>query len=374
MSLTATLTPSSRVLIGNPLRLGIASDGTCRYTVSVDGSEVYSGSGHGTFHVFLQDIIAPYLTPQLCYNSDTRLLIPLSTCCKSCSVTVTSGTDTRTISFTAYPGGVSRTVLRSLGSGNIFTERFLKSTGNIFFSLRGTDSLILIRETEITPLLFVYPPSGTLSIRCNGETVSLPGTAYAMYALNLEAVRRSFYEDHDFIGSFFELLLNGSLVISIGITQSSLSKDRYLLRFLNSLGAYDLLECTGSAKRGSEYDDDSSYEEYDDTVDGYVRRRDRRKSRQSLSVSTGLLDEDRLLFIEDLLASEDVTLLGYHGRDVRVIPSVEDLSVLHNAFRPQSLTISLTMADEDDRFSTDDIDSMLGDGRIHTSEFTEQFN
>ena len=374
MSLSASLTPSSRVLTGNPLKLTVASDTSCRYTVSVAGTQVYAGSGYGSFYVYLQDIIEPYLSPQLCHNSDSRLLIPVSSCCKSCTVSITDGTTTKTLSFTAYPGGVSRTVLRSLGQGNIFTERFLKSTGNIFFSLRGTDSLLLVRETEIIPLLFIYPPSGTLSVRCNSETLALSGTAYAMYALNLEAIRRKFYEDHDFIGNLFEILLSGSLVISIGITQSEFTKDRYLLRFLNSLGAYDLLECTGSASRSTEYDDDTSYGEYDPTVDGYVTRRDRRRSRQSLSVSTGLMDEDRVIFLQDLLASEDVTLLGYEGRDIRVIPSIDDPKLLHNSFKPQSLTIDLKLADEDDRFSTDDIDSMLGDGRIHTSQFTEQFN
>lgn len=374
MSLTASLTPSSKVLIGNPLRLTIASDTVCRYTISVEGTAVYTGSGQGSFFVFLQDIIAPYLTPQLCHNSDTRLLIPLASCQKSCSISLTNGTDTRSISFTAYPGGISRTVLRSLGEGNIFTERFLRQTGNIFFSLRGSDSLLLIRETEITPLMFIYPPSGTLSIRCNGETVSLPGTAYSMYALNIEAVRRKFFTDHDFIGNLFELLLNGSIVISIGITQSEITKDRYLLRFLNSLGAYDLLECSGSMERDSEYDDDTCFEEYDDRVDGYVRHRDRRRMRQKLSVSTGLMDEDGLIFLQDLLSSEDVTLLGYHGRDIKVIPTVEDLKMQHHSFGPQSFRIDLRLSDEEERFSTDDVDSYLGDGRIHTSEFTEQFN
>ena len=31
-------------------------------------------------------------------------------------------------------------------------------------------------------------------------------------------------------------------------------------------------------------------------------------------------------------------------------------------------------SDQDDRYSIDDVDARMGDGRIHTSEFTDQFN
>lgn len=374
MSLIATLNPSTYVLAGNPLKLSVQCDGMCSYKVYVGTQLVYDGRMAGNSYVFIQDIIEPYLHSQVFYNSDARLIIPATGNGLSCSVVVECSEDVSTINFKAYLGGVSRSVLRSIGQGNIFTDRFLTSSGNIFFSLRSESDLLLIRETEISPLLFIYPSSGTLSVRCNGESITLAGTAGALYALNIEAIRKAFFADYDFIGSFFEILKSNSLVISIGITPSSVSKDRYYLRYLNSLGAYEVIECSGSAEREAEFDDDCSYDVYDPVVDGYVRKRDRRRSRQTVSVHTGLIDEERLILYQDLLSSEDVTLLGYHGCDHKVVPQCDDLTAVIRGARPPFLTIRLTLCDDDDHLSSDDIDRYLGDGRVHTPEFTEQFN
>ena len=373
MSLVVTLSPASRVLAGNPVRLDVSADSETTFQLAVAGTTVYQGSGFGTYFVYLQDLILPYLKPQVLYSDDENLLIPVSGVAKACTVTVTDGTDTRTLSFTAYPGGLSRSVLRALHESNPFTARFLSPTGNIFFSLRGRGQHIFMRETELVPLVFIYPPSGSLSITAAGKSMSLSGTASQLYALNLERVRRTIYDDYGILAPSFDLMLSGQKVITLSITPSFLTHDRYLIRYLSSLGTYDILECTGLMRRSLDESDEMTYSVFDKTVDGYVSERRRKPQRLVLKVSSGLMDEDRLFLFLDMLSSQDVTLLGYRGQDIRVIPSTDGLNVPHNGPDPFAISIDLRAADEDSHLSIDDVTEQLGSGSLHTSQFTSQF-
>lgn len=372
MSLIATLTPASSVLAGNPVRLDISSDRDTTFTLSQSGTVIYRGSGSGTYFVYIQDIIASYLQPQILYSSDSRNLIPVTDNGLTFSLSVTNGSQSRSLSFKAYLGGMSRSVIRSLRQSNPFTARFLSTTGNIFFSLRERGGMLLMRETEITPLLFIYP-SGTLSVVSNSKTVSLSGTAGSLYGLNIEHIRRSLYDSYGFIANTFTLKLGSSNVIDIVITPATLSREHYYLRYLNSLGAYDILDLTGSAMKEQDDSDESSHTVFDSTVDGYVLERDRLMSRLSLKLDSGLLSEDRLILFQDMLSSSDVTLLGYHGQDIKVIPSADSMDYLHSSLSAQSIGLTLRFADEDSHFSTDDVDEELGSGSLHSSEFTSQF-
>lgn len=373
MSLVVTLSPASRVLAGNPVRLDVSADSETTFQLAVAGTTVYQGSGFGTYFVYLQDLILPYLKPQVLYSDDENLLIPVTGVAKACTVTVTDGTDTRTLSFTAYPGGLSRSVLRALHESNPFTARFLSPTGNIFFSLRGRGQHLFMRETELVPLVFIYPPSGSLSITAAGKSMSLSGTASQLYALNLERVRRTIYDDYGILAPTFDLMLSGQKVITLSITPSFLTHDRYLIRYLSSLGTYDILECTGLMRRSLDESDEMTYSVFDKTVDGYVSERRRKPQRLVLKVSSGLMDEDRLLLFLDMLSSQDVTLLGYRGQDIRVIPSTDGLNVPHNGPDPFAISIDLRAADEDSHLSIDDVSEQLGSGSLHTSQFTSQF-
>ena len=373
MSLVVTLSPASRVLAGNPVRLDVSADSETTFQLAVAGTTVYQGSGFGTYFVYLQDLILPYLKPQVLYSDDENLLIPVTGVAKACTVTVTDGTDTRTLSFTAYPGGLSRSVLRALHESNPFTARFLSPTGNIFFSLRGRGQHLFMRETELVPLVFIYPPSGSLSITAAGKSMSLSGTASQLYALNLERVRRTIYDDYGILAPTFDLMLSGQKVITLSITPSFLTHDRYLIRYLSSLGTYDILECTGLMRRSLDESDEMTYSVFDKTVDGYVSERRRKPQRLVLKVSSGLMDEDRLFLFLDMLSSQDVTLLGYRGQDIRVIPSTDGLNVPHNGPDPFAISIDLRAADEDSHLSIDDVTEQLGSGSLHTSQFTSQF-
>lgn len=377
MALRATLTPASRLFAGNPVKLDISTSSLCKYRIYVHGTLVYTGSGIGTFYTYIQDIIASHLTAPRPFNNDNRVLIPATSGVRDCSVTVENAAgESWSTSFTAYLGGMSRAVLRSLGQSNIFTNRFLASTGNIFFTLRGCNDYVTIKETEISPLLFIYPLSGLLKVESGGYVYDLEGDAGAMYALNIEQLRKLYYTEHDILPGVFNIRLGNDAVVSIGITPAEVSRDRYYLRFLSSLGAYEVVEMKGLARQSASDDtpDAPTFDVFDELVGGYRQQRGRVPTRHKLSLSTGDVTEDELIFYQDMLASDDVTLLGYHGQEFKVLPSSPELTFAHNFQGLQSFTVDLIFSDQDDRYSIDDVDARMGDGRIHTSEFTDQFN
>lgn len=375
MSLTVMISPGTRVLAGNPVKMTVASDSKVVYTIAVGGVELYTGSGMGSFNVFINDIIEGAMSAQLMYNNDARLLIPAS----GNGVTVTvllRNADGETASKTliAYMGGVSKTTLRSLGQSSVFTGKFCNYEGNFFFTTRVGSSQICMRESEVSPLLFIYPSVGTLSARCGNLAVSLPGTADSLYGLNIYAIRKQLFMEHGQLVNRLEIFHNESLACTICLLPCSMVRERYYVRFLNSLGCYEIIELTASAQVKATFADESTYNEYDDVVDDYVQRRQRQRSRKQIELESGYKSRDELSFLLDMLSSDDVTLLGYEGNDVKVHPVCEDWHQAIHPTSPDGIPIILRFADDEQHLSADLSLDKLGDSRIHTEQFTQQFN
>lgn len=369
------ITPGSRVLAGNPIKMTVASDSKVIYSIAAAGEVLYTGSGIGSFGVFINDIVEGAMSAQLMYNNDDRLLIPISGNGVEFTVSLRNADgETANRTFTAYMGGVSKTTLRSLGQSSIFTGKFCNYAGNFFFTTRVGSSVISLRETEVSPLQFIYPSDGTLSARCGNLSVSLPGTAGSLYGLNIYAIRKQLFMKHGQLVNRLAVYCNESLACTICLLPCSMVRERYYVRFLNSLGCYEIMELTASAQVKATFADEDTYNEYDDVVDDYVQRRQRQRSRKQLELESGYKSRDELLFLLDMLSSDDVTLLGYEGNDVKVHPVCEDwhLAVLPTV--PDGVPITLRFADDEQRSSTDLSLDNLGDARIHTEQFTQQFN
>lgn len=75
---------------------------------------------------------------------------------------------------------------------------------------------------------------------------------------------------------------------TIVLTPGSISRERYLLEFLNSYGAYERIEVTGtgSIKRESD-EDEKPFLSYDEIIDDYVESWDRTSGRETMAVESG---------------------------------------------------------------------------------------
>lgn len=376
MSLTANIYPSTIALAGNPIKLTINSSSVVSYTIRQADRTIFSGSGEGEFSVFLQDILSGILSPKHLLNESTDILLADSTSATDIAISVqnTQG-ETKTLSLKAVIGGISKRLLRRLldENSNIFTWKLLNSSVNFFKTTSTNGRIITIRETELLPIPFLYP-DGALKIVAAGIETSLSGTAGQPVALNLYRLRQKLFQTNQKLASVFDIYSGSIKSCTIVITPGTVSRERYLLEFLNSYGAYERIEVTGIGNIESEIESDSTYQIYDESIDDYIEARERQSARDKLQVESGYRNTEELVHLMDMLASDDIKILGLSGRNIRVNAVADNLTHAIRSTVPESIKMTLHFVDSDVRYTGSLSEDEIGNPRIHTEQFTPQFN
>ena len=376
MSLTANIYPSTIALAGNPIKLTINSSSVVSYIIRQADRTIFSGSGEGEFSVFLQDILSGILSPKHLLNESTDILLADSTSATDIAISVqnTQG-ETKTLSLKAVIGGISKRLLRRLldENSNIFTWKLLNSSVNFFKTTRTNGRIITIRETELLPIPFLYP-DGALKIVAAGIETSLSGTAGQPVALNLYRVRQKLFQTNQKLASVFDIYSGSTKSCTIVITSGTVSRERYLLEFLNSYGAYERIEVTGIGNIESEIESDSTYQIYDESIDDYIEARERQSARDKLQVESGYRNTEELVHLMDMLASDEIKILGLSGRNIRVNAVADNLTHAIRSTVPESIKMTLHFVDSDVRYTGSLSEDEIGNPRIHTEQFTPQFN
>lgn len=376
MSLTANIYPSTIALAGNPIKLTINSSSVVSYTIRQADRTIFSGSGEGEFSVFLQDILSGILSPKHLLNESTDILLADSTSATDIAISVqnTQG-ETKTLSLKAVIGGISKRLLRRLldENSNIFTWKLLNSSVNFFKTTRTNGRIITIRETELLPIPFLYP-DGALKIVAAGIETSLSETAGQPVALNLYRLRQKLFQTNQKLASVFDIYSGSIKSCTIVITPGTVSRERYLLEFLNSYGAYERIEVTGIGNIESEIESDSTYQIYDESIDDYIEARERQSARDKLQVESGYRNTEELVHLMDMLASDDIKILGLSGRNIRVNAVADNLTHAIRSTVPESIKMTLHFVDSDVRYTGSLSEDEIGNPRIHTEQFTPQFN
>lgn len=378
MSLTASISPRTMALSGNPIRLDITSSAPVSYNIKSGTEIVFSGSGEaGSFFVHINEILSSMVSPTLFCGLETEIILPVTGTLKAYTVELSNTTgDALTLNHIAVLGGISKRALRHLKAdgSNIFTFKLMNSAGNFFMTTRSTSRQICIRETEIKPLLFIAPAAQITVQAENGVTKTIDCCVGTCYALNIEAVRKAFFVENNILANRFDIFTTDGLAVTIIITPSYVEKERYYLDFLNSYGAYERIEVTGKPELGHDDADGDTYSAYDDMVDDYVECRERVSSVDMLTVNTGFKGESELMFLLDMLSSDDIRLIGYEDREIKVNVSADSLAVAKNMAEPQELTLKLRFADSEKHFTQALLGSDFDNPRIHSSEFEMTFN
>lgn len=376
MSLTANIYPSTIALVGNPIKLTINSSSVVSYTIRQADRTIFSGSGEGEFSVFLQDILSGILSPKHLLNESTDILLLDSTSATDIAISVqnTQG-ETKTLSLKAVIGGISKRLLRRLldENSNIFTWKLFNSSVNFFKTTRTNGRIITIRETELLPIPFLYP-DGALKVVAAGIETSLSGTAGQPVALNLYRLRKKLFQTNQKLASVFDIYSGSTKSCTIFITPGTVSRERYLLEFLNSYGAYERIEVTGIGNIESEIESDSTYQIYDESIDDYIEARERQSARDKLLVESGYRNTEELVHLMDMLASDDIKILGLSGRNIRVNAVADNLTHAIRSTVPESIKMTLHFVDSDVRYTGSLSEDEIGNPRIHTEQFTPQFN
>lgn len=379
-ALKVNIYPTGNAFTRNPIFLSVSSCSMATYSIRMNNEEVFKGNGIGEFRVNIAEIVETGITGTQILPEGTNHIFAVSGLSAEVTIRVVNeGEEECNLSFTAWKGGISKKEfkrLRNLGT-DIFNLKFLNESCNFFFTTRSNDWRIIMRETELYPLCFIYPEHELkITELLTGRSIFLPGTAGNLHALNLEAVRLEFFTSYGVLANLFDVYSGDMFACRIGIEQSPTVRERYQLRFLNSYGVYEVFSLEGDASvtPGMDEDDNAVFRRYDEITDDYYSDRIRTDIQTVVTIKTGFKRPQEIRFLLDLLSSDDVYLAGYGREEIKVIPSAEEFSYRVHPETPQNVTLKLTFADKESNWTGEIAESGYRKPRVHSKEFSKQFN
>jgi len=379
-ALKVNIYPTGNAFTRNPIFLSVSSYSMATYSIRMNNEEIFKGNGIGEFRVNIAEIVETGITGARILPDNTDHILAVSGLSAEVTIhVVNEGEEEDNLSFTAWKGGISKKEfkrLRNMGT-DIFSLKFLNESCNFFFTTRSNDWRIMMRETELYPLCFIYPGHELkITELLTGQSLTVPGTAGNFYALNLEAVRLKFFTDYGVLANLFDVYSGETFALRIGIEQSPTVRERYRLRFLNSYGVYEVFSLEGEASvtPGMDEDEDAVFRRYDEITDDYYSDRIRTEIQEAVTIKTGFKHPQEIRFLLDLLSSDDVYLSGYGREEIKVIPSAEEFSYRVRPDAPQNVTLKLTFADKESNWTGEITESGYRKPRVHSKEFSKQFN
>ena len=379
-ALKVNIYPTGNAFTRNPIFLSVSSCSMATYSIRMNNEEIFKGNGIGEFRVNIAEIVALGITGARILPDNTDHILAVSGLSAEVTIhVVNEGEEEDNLSFTAWKGGISKKEfkrLRNMGT-DIFSLKFLNESCNFFFTTRSNDWRITMRETELYPLCFIYPEHELkITELLTGQSLAIPGTAGNFYALNLEAVRLKFFTDYGVLANLFDVYSGDTFALRIGIEQSPTVREHYRLRFLNSYGTYEVFSLEGEAgvTPGMDEDEDAVFRRYDEITDDYYSDRIRTEIQEAVTIKTGFKRPQEIRFLLDLLSSDDVYLSGYGREEIKVIPSAEEFSYRVRPDAPQNVTLKLTFADKESNWTGEITESAYRKPRVHSKEFSKQFN
>ena len=188
-ALKVNIYPTGNAFTRNPIFLSVSSCSMATYSIRMNNEEIFKGNGIGEFRVNIAEIVETGITGARILPDNTDHILAVSGLSAEVTIhVVNEGEEEDNLSFTAWKGGISKKEfkrLRNMGT-DIFSLKFLNESCNFFFTTRSNDWRIMMRETELYPLCFIYPGHELKIMELlTGQSFSIPGTVGNFYALNL---------------------------------------------------------------------------------------------------------------------------------------------------------------------------------------------
>ena len=344
MSLTFKTPPRQNYFSGNPVVIQLQSDSgeLIGYSVKANGETVFEGTclplGKGvkfTAKIDLAEIFnahfrEPYISGvsyliRVVYYFDIRFQITLA---QGSSSLVHSGRILR--------GGIPNEVFRTLAEkGNdIFAHRQPTPDDLFVLTTRTNGKEINLKETELHPFFYIhrgYPirfKSDTgYQIEADSEDVS--GTICAM---NIKTVLQLSPPGTKRI----EVSMGVPLSLAFNIHPGKLSEEKYLLKFKNSFGVFEILEVTGRAIHTPEFSEENIYETLTD-LDFYEQRRRRVRTKEIIEVETGYLKRSEFPFVMDMIKSDEIYFIYSDENSFRCHVTADSVQYRHLMTVPTSI-------------------------------------
>lgn len=357
------------------------------FSVMLDGTNIYEGRFFPPMEIDLSEILDAYVSffPEPPENNENPIIEIEDSGelgCRQCYVTTDYDSCESEANFTVIPGGVSKqNYKRLLAVGqDAFTARFLNFKNNFFLTTRTAGWRIVLKETELFPMyFFVRQQDEQVEVV---ETVTRTSLLFdrlypGVYALDIDALRRRFMAENRVIPNVFDIYMAGVFSCRIVVERSDISKERYRLKFRNSLGVFEIIELTGELSITPDYSaaEETTFKRYDSVTGDFYTDRERVERKQSVTVETGVKRPDEVRFLMDMIGSEEVYLLDLTPFPLKVIPSVEEFTYKPRPDAPEKFILKLEISDTETNIMQEIIDGSEGrKPRVFSKQFSKQFN
>lgn len=262
--------------VANPIAFEVKTSGEAEIEIRlrVGAQEVFSASYvpfGDRIHFDIAEILQPFVTSGPLEDSED-LILPVSGFMAGYTLEV-KGQETRTLTGKVICGGISKQAAREMaGRGMDFILNRLRDYSSQFlFTTRTRGKHIAIRETEVSPLIFIHPDKRIQVESEYGNRIKLPeGTAGEIYALNIGRIRREFFHRYNQIVSFIRVLVPAEEAFDISFTPGEVSENGLSFLFRNSLGCYEVIEMPGKMICSLDRGDDENYRTFDEEGGDYI--------------------------------------------------------------------------------------------------------
>jgi hypothetical protein len=254
---------------------------------------------------------------------------------------------------TAFSGGISNHAFRVLEENgfDIFTYRLASYFENFLFTTRTNGKEIKLKETELFPFMFIHPGYAIVFKSESGNQITTEAKpAGTICALDVKEILNQLPAGTKRIA----VCPDGEYAFHFIILPGKLSEERYLLRFRNSLGAFEMLEVTGRAMHAPKFSEESLYETLTE-YDFYEERRSRIKTQGIIEVETGYKERREFPFILDMIKSDEIYFIYPDGSSFRCHVTADSAQYRHFMTEPTSINLKIRAVSEEE-FSTPKIE------------------
>lgn len=374
---------------GNPIILNDSRNHSAgvpgSFSVRLGGKELFEGRFTPPVSINVADLAASACPeiPEVSDNNDKPVVCLESArhflTSRRLDVSINYNNSVDTFECIALPGGISNQNFEYFAKkgSDVFESRLLDYKGNFFLTTRTDSWRIVMKETEVCPLYFLSSGPHRLAAceKVTGMTIYLDNIESGLYALDVDVMRRRFFEYSDILPSLFDIIVDGVPACRIVLSLSELSKNRCLIKFRNSFGVFDRLELTGEINEIWGFDEGSEgFMRYNPVTDDFDFGRERMTSINTLSIKTGVKYPHELTAIHDMLLSDETWILTDDIKQ-RVIISAEDIELKKRADSPFEILLKLRFIGSERLVSPimHEKEGWVRPG-IFTDVFSKQFN
>ncbi len=355
--------PDEYCFIGNPMIITIEGDSAEEVVVDIminneqiiDLSFLLFGSGSGYKNSYdISKIIAPFFQKHA--PSVGSIIAPLEGFILNYSITVRNFSTG--FSGKALYGGINNYNYARLKEAglNMFSYRLMNYNQQFLFTTRTNANQICLRETELYPFVFIHPGEDITIITSAGRVV-IPNkySKNTVCTLDIEAVRKLVFETYRELPSYMAVTVGEKTIFQISIAENQLSEENYLVRFRNSLGAYELIELTGTATDQTTFPDEDTWMGFH-PYNFFEEKRNRVSSRAEIVANTGYKTKEELAFLLDMVKSDEIyftDLSDPDRKEYRCLVTPEELQVPRKIVVPQSLSLNIRLVSDEQYVSPD---------------------